>query len=99
MGFDFGNYGAIFSKIDYKFLAYNTQKTHTLRYANSADSLIFAVPNAHKIAFDLGYHKDFGAWYLRVNGNFGAIFSTGKAQDTNANFYNYGIEGTFGYKF
>lgn len=99
MGFDFGNYGAILGKIDYKFLAYNSQKTHILHYANSTDSLIFKIPNTHKIAFDLGYQKDFGAWYLRVNGNFGAIFNATKSSDTNTNFYTYGLEAKFGWKF
>lgn len=99
MGFDFGNYGAILGKIDYKFLAYNSQKTHILHYANSTDSLVFKIPNTHKIAFDLGYQKDFGAWYLRVNGNFGAIFNTTKSSDTNTNFYTYGLEAKFGWKF
>lgn len=99
VGFDFGNYGAILGKIDYKFLAYNSQKTHILHYANSTDSLIFKIPNTHKIAFDLGYQKDFGAWYLRVNGNFGAIFNTTKSSDTNTNFYTYGLEAKFGWKF
>lgn len=99
MGFDFGNYGAILGKIDYKFLAYNSQKTHILHYANSTDSLIFKIPNTHKIAFDLGYQKDFGAWYLRVNWNFGAIFNTTKSSDTNTNFYTYGLEAKFGWKF
>ena len=99
MGFDFRNYGAILGKIDYKFLAYNSQKTHILHYANSTDSLIFKIPNTHKIAFDLGYQKDFGAWYLRVNGNFGAIFNTTKSSDTNTNFYTYGLEAKFGWKF
>lgn len=99
VGFDFGNYGAILGKIDYKFLAYNSQKTHILHYVNSADSLVFKIPNTHKIAFDLGYQKDFGAWYLRVNGNFGAIFNTTKSSDTNTNFYTYGLEAKFGWKF
>lgn len=99
MGFDFGNYGAILGKIDYKFLAYNSQKTHILHYANSTDSLVFKIPNTHKIAFDLGYQKDFGAWYLRVNGNFGAIFNATKSSDTNTNFYTYGLEAKFGWKF
>lgn len=99
MGFDFRNYGAILGKIDYKFLAYNSQKTHILHYANSTDSLVFKIPNAHKIAFDLGYQKDFGAWYLRVNGNFGAIFNVSKAKDASVNFYDYGIQGAFGYIF
>lgn len=99
VGFDFGNYGAILGKIDYKFLAYNSQKTHILHYANSTDSLVFKIPNTHKIAFDLGYQKDFGAWYLRVNGNFGAIFNTTKSSDTNTNFYTYGLEAKFGWKF
>ncbi len=99
VGFDFRNYGAILGKIDYKFLAYNSQKTHILHYVNSTDSLIFKIPNAHKIAFDLGYQKDFGAWYLRVNGNFGAIFNVSKAKDASVNFYDYGIQGAFGYIF
>lgn len=99
VGFDFGNYGAILGKIDYKFLAYNSQKTHILHYANSTDSLVFKIPNTHKIAFDLGYQKDFGAWYLRVNGNFGAIFNVSKAKDASVNFYDYGIQGAFGYIF
>ena len=99
VGFDFRNYGAILGKIDYKFLAYNSQKTHILHYANSTDSLIFKILNTHKIAFDLGYQKDFGAWYLRVNGNFGAIFNATKSSDTNTNFYTYGLEAKFGWKF
>lgn len=99
VGFDFGNYGAILGKIDYKFLVYNSQKTHILHYVNSTDSLIFKIPNTHKIAFDLGYQKDFGAWYLRVNGNFGAIFNATKSSDTNTNFYTYGLEAKFGWKF
>lgn len=99
VGFDFRNYGAILGKIDYKFLAYNSQKTHILHYANSTDSLVFKIPNTHKIAFDLGYQKDFGAWYLRVNGNFGAIFNATKSSDTNTNFYTYGLEAKFGWKF
>lgn len=99
MGFDFRNYGAILGKIDYKFLAYNSQKTHILHYANSTDSFVFKIPNTHKIAFDLGYQKDFGAWYLRVNGNFGAIFNATKSSDTNTNFYTYGLEAKFGWKF
>lgn len=99
VGFDFRNYGAILGKIDYKFLVYNSQKTHILHYVNSTDSLIFKIPNTHKIAFDLGYQKDFGAWYLRVNGNFGAIFNATKSSDTNTNFYTYGLEAKFGWKF
>ncbi len=102
MGFDFGNYGAILADLEYKFLAYKTQKERILRYANSAqgaDTLRFEIPRGHKISVDLGYHKDFNRWYLRIDGNFGALINASKANDTNINFYAYGINAKFGWRF
>lgn len=102
MGFDFGNYGAILADLEYKFLAYKTQKERILRYVNAtqgADILRFGIPNAHKISVDLGYHKDFNRWYLRIDGNFSALINASKANDTNINFYAYGINARFGWRF
>ena len=102
MGFDFGNYGAILADLEYKFLAYKTQKERILRYVNAtqgADTLRFGIPNAHKISVDLGYHKDFNRWYLRIDGNFSALINASKANDTNINFYAYGINARFGWRF
>lgn len=102
MGFDFGNYGAILADLEYKFLAYKTQKERILRYVNAtqgADTLRFGIPNAHKISVDLGYHKDFNRWYLRIDGNFSALINASKANDTNINFYAYGINAKFGWRF
>lgn len=102
MGFDFGNYGAILADLEYKFLAFKTQKERIFRYENatqSADTLRFVIPNAHKISVDLGYHKDFNRWYLRVDGNFSALINASKANDTNMNFYAYGISAKFGWRF
>lgn len=102
MGFDFGNYGAILADLEYKFLAFKTQKERIFRYKNAmqgADSLRFVIPNAHKISVDLGYHKNFNRWYLHIDGNFGALLNAGKANDTNINFYAYGISAKFGWRF
>lgn len=102
MGFDFGNYGAILADLEYKFLAFKTQKERILRYVNAtqgADILRFGIPNAHKISVDLGYHKDFNRWYLRIDGNFSALINASKANDTNINFYAYGINAKFGWRF
>lgn len=98
MGFDFGDYGAILGDLEYKILAYKTQRARILRYANG-EMLRFVIPNAHKISVDLGYRKDFNHWYLRVDGNFGGLINAGKASDTNTNFYTYGISAKFGYRF
>lgn len=98
MGFDFGDYGAILGDLEYKILAYKTQRARILRYANG-EMLRFVIPNAHKISADLGYRKDFSRWYLRVDGNFGGLINAGKASDTNTNFYTYGISAKFGYNF
>ena len=104
MGFDFGDYGAILGDLEYKFLAYKTQKERILRYVNAtqgADILRFGIPNAHKISVDLGYRKDFSQWYLRIDGNFSGLINVGKASETNTNtnFYTYGISAKFGYLF
>ena len=102
MGFDFGNYGAILADLEYKFLAFKTQKERILRYVNAtqgADILHFDIPNAHKISVDLGYHKDFNRWYLRIDGNFSTLINASKANDTNINFYAYGINARFGWRF
>lgn len=98
MGFDFGDYGAILGDLEYKFLAYRTQKARILRYANG-DALQFEIPNAHKISVDLGYRKDFNRWYLRVDGNFGTLINARKSSETNINLYTYGIDAKFGYNF
>lgn len=98
MGFDFGDYGAILGDLEYKILAYKTQRARILRYANG-DALRFVIPNAHKISVDLGYRKDFSQWYLLVDGNFGAMINAGKASDTSINLYTYGINAKFGYRF
>lgn len=98
MDFDFGDYGAILGDLEYKILAYKTQRARILRYANG-EMLRFVIPNAHKISVDLGYRKDFSQWYLRVDGNFGGLINAGKASDTNTNFYTYGISAKFGYHF
>lgn len=98
MGFDFGDYGAILGDLEYKFLAYRTQKARILRYANG-EMLRFTIPNAHKISVDLGYRKDFNRWYLRVDGNFSAMINARKVSETNINFYAYGINAKFGWKF
>ena len=102
MGFDFGEYGAILADLEYKFLAFKTQKERIFYYVNatqSADNLRFFIPNAHNISVDLGYHKDFNRWYLRVDGNFGAFINAKKANDTDINFYAYGIGAKFGWRF
>lgn len=98
MGFDFGDYGAILGDLEYKFLAYRTQRARILCYANG-EMLRFAIPNAHKISVDLGYRKDFNHWYLRVDGNFGGLINAGKSSETGINFYAYGIDAKFGYNF
>lgn len=98
MGFYFGDYGAILGDLEYKILAYKTQRTQILHYANG-NVLQFVIPNAHKISADLGYRKDFNRWYLRINGNFGAMINVGKTSDTNTNFYTYGISAKFGWRF
>ena len=99
MGFDLGNYGVILADLEYKFLVYRSQKERILHYAQSGDILRFAIPPSHKISFDLGYQKDFNAWFLQVPGNFSAIFNTSKSNETNANFYNYGLDAKFGWRF
>lgn len=98
MSFDFGDYGAILGDLEYKILAYKTQRARILRYANG-DALRFVIPNAHKISADLGYRKDFSRWYLRVDGNFGGLINAGRTGETNTNFYTYGISAKFGYRF
>lgn len=98
MDFDFGDYGAILGDLEYKILAYKTQRARILRYANG-NALRFVIPNAHKISVDLGYRKDFNRWYLRVDGNFGGLINAGKVSETNTNFYTYGISAKFGYRF
>lgn len=98
MGFDFGDYGAILGDLEYKFLAYRTQKARTLRYTNG-DALKFEIPNAHKISIDLGYRKDFNRWYLRIDGNFSGLINARKSSETNINFYAYGINAKLGYNF
>lgn len=98
MGFDFGDYGAILGDLEYKILAYRTQRARILRYANG-EMLRFVIPNAHKISVDLGFRKDFNRWYLRVDGNFGGLINAGKVSDTSVNLYTYGINAKFGYNF
>ena len=89
--FDFGEYGAILTDLEYKILAYRTQGERVLRYGNGK-TLRFAIPNTHKISVDLGYHKDFNRWYLRADGSFSAFINA-------KNFYVYGISAKFGWRF
>lgn len=98
MGFDFGDYGAILGDLEYKFLAYRTQRARILRYAKG-NALKFEIPNAHKISVNLGYRKDFNHWYLRIDGNFSGLINAGKSSETNINFYAYGINAKLGYNF
>lgn len=97
MQLDFRDYGLIISHLKYKFLPLYTQKQRILHYANSTDFLHFLIPRTHKIAFDLGYRKDFGSWYLQFGANFGALI--GKSNEANVSFYDYGLSGKFGFLF
>lgn len=99
MGFDFGNYGSILTDLEYKFLAFRSQKWRILRYTQNTEALRFDIPNAHKISLNVGYHKDFNRWYLRIDGSFGTLMNTSKENDTKLNFYSYGISAKFGWRF
>ena len=90
MGFDFGYLGEFGASLDYKFLAYQSQKERILRYANGAqgeDTLHFALPKSQTISLNLGYQRAFNEWYVGVKGSFDAILNKGETPEAKADFY------------